>query len=129
MEVGIKNKLSVQVDEAKLADKCRSGTVPVFATPAMLALVEETAASSVADQLEEGETTVGISIDMDHLDATPMGMTVWAETELVEVDRKKLIFQFKVYDDKGLVGRGRHGRFIVNQDQFMAKANKKLGKD
>ena len=100
--------------------------LPVFATPAMAALMEKTAQQSVAQYLGEGEGTVGISLNIRHLAATPIGMTVSCESELIEIDRKKLVFSLKVTDGKDVIGDGTHERFIINNERFMAKALAKL---
>ncbi len=103
----------------------RSGTLDVLATPAMIALIEETAWKSVSDQLEPGMATVGTNLNVDHLAPTPVGMNVKCETELKAVDGRKLVFDVAVYDETGLVGKGTHERFIINEEKFQAKANSK----
>jgi predicted thioesterase len=104
-----------------------SGTLPVFATPSMIALMENTAYRSVAPYLEPGQSTVGTSIQVRHTSATPVGMEVRCEAELVEVDRKRLVFSVKAYDAAGLIGEGTHERFIVEDQRFLSKAQGKLG--
>ena len=99
-----------------------SGLLDVFATPSMIALMEKTAWMSIADHLGEGEGTVGTKLDVAHSAATPLGMKVWCESELVEVDGRRLVFEIKCYDEKGEVGGGRHERFIIKNEKFMAKA-------
>ncbi len=123
---GIKGTQKVVVTTELTAEKMGSGLLPVYATPCMIALIEGTACDSVADRLEEGQATVGTHLDIEHLAATPIGMTVTCTTELVEVDRKKLVFDVAVYDETGLVGRGRHERFIIDSARFMQKALEKL---
>ena len=102
-----------------------SGDLPVFATPAMIALVEKTASQSVVPYLEPGSSTVGTHLDIAHSSATPVGMTVVCETELVEIDRRRLVFSVRVYDQKGEVGSGTHERFVVDSQKFMDKAGLK----
>lgn len=80
---------------------------------------------SVADQLDEGCGTVGTLLNVTHDAPTPLGMTVWCETELVEVDGRRLVFDVAAYDAKGKIGGGRHERFIIQNEKFQAKANKK----
>ena len=126
METGIKNRKEIVVTDELTAEKMGSGLAPVYATPCMIALIEGTAAESVAPFLKEGEGTVGTRVDVEHLAATPIGMKVTCETELVEVDRKKLVFQASVYDETGLVGKGRHERFIIDNARFMEKVRAKL---
>ena len=127
LTVGIKGKQSVEVVEANTAKSVGSGLLPVFATPAMAALMEKTASESVAEYLGEGEGTVGISLNIRHLAATPIGMTVTCESELVEIDRKRLVFALKVSDGKDIIGDGTHERFVINNERFMEKAKAKLG--
>lgn len=125
MEIGIKGLQSVIVTEENTARSVGSGSLPVFATPAMAALMEKTAAKSVEPYLAEGEGTVGISLNIRHLAATPVGLTVECESELIEIDRKRLVFKLKVSDGVDLIGDGTHERFIINNDKFMAKAEAK----
>jgi predicted thioesterase len=122
---GIKNRLELLVDQDHTAKKLGSGELEVFATPAMIALIEETCWKSVADEVGEGNGTVGIKLDVSHLAATPVGMKVWCESELVSEEGRKLTFSVKVYDEAGLIGEGTHERFIVNNDKFMTKAEGK----
>lgn len=123
---GIKGRMELVVDEAHTAEAMGSGELPVFATPAMIALIEETCWRSAADHLEEGCGTVGTKLDVSHLSATPAGMKVWCESELIKEEGRKLTFAVRVYDEKGLVGEGTHERFIVDNVKFMSKALGKL---
>jgi fluoroacetyl-CoA thioesterase len=128
MDIGIKGKKTLMVDNTNTAEALKSGTLPVFATPSMIALIEETALLSVADYLKDGEATVGTKLDVSHVAATPIGMKVTCETELIEVDRRRLVFNAKVYDEVGLVGEGTHERFVIDSEKFLAKANNKISK-
>lgn len=125
METGITGRQTITVTEDKTAAVMGSGELAVFATPAMIALMENTASKSVADALEPGQGTVGTLIDVKHVAATPVGMEVTCETKLVEVDRKRLIFEVKAYDAAGVIGEGIHERFIIDNEKFMAKAEAK----
>lgn len=125
METGITGKQTITVTEDKTAAVMGSGELSVFATPAMIALMENTASKSVADVLEEGQGTVGTLIDVKHTAATPVGMEVTCETKLVEVDRKRLVFEVKAYDTAGVIGEGVHERFIIDNEKFMARAEAK----
>lgn len=125
METGIKNVIEIIVSDDKTAYSMRSGTLRIFATPAMIALIEETAWRSVEPYLEEGQGTVGTALDIKHLSPTPLNMNVKCETELIEIDGRKLKFKANVYDETGLIGSGTHERFIINMDKFIAKANSK----
>ena len=128
LSVGIKGNLERTVTEELTAEALGSGLLPVFATPAAVALAEETAWKSVAGELEEGQGTVGTLMELAHIAATPLGMKVHCETELVEVDRRKLVFTVKIYDEKEKVADGRHERFIIDNAKFLSKAEGKLQK-
>ena len=126
MEPGIKGRIELTVTKDKCAGALGSGELDVFATPAMIALMEETAWKSVAPCLQPGEGTVGTALNVRHLAATPLGLRVWCETELTLVDRRRLVFDVRVYDPFGLVGEGTHERFIIQHEKFMKKACEKL---
>lgn len=126
MEKGLKNKKTITVTADKTAETMGSGTLPVFATPAMVALMENTAAESVESLVGEGYTTVGTLINVKHLSADPVGVEVTCESELVEVDGRKLAFEIKVFDREGIVGEAYHERFIIDKTRFMDKVLKKL---
>jgi predicted thioesterase len=125
LEVGIKGCAQVQVTNENTAKTVGSGFLSVFATPMMAALMEKTAAESVQGELGEGEGTVGTSLNIRHLAATPVGMTVKCESELVEIDRRRLVFTLKVTDGVDVIGDGTHERFIINNEKFMAKTEAK----
>lgn len=128
MEIGIKGKIAIKVTDENTAAALGSGTLRVFSTPAMIALMEKTAWESVAPYLAEGESTVGISLNVKHLAATPVGDTVACESELAEIDRRRLVFTLKVTDSTDVIGEGTHERFIVSNEKFIAKAEAKLAK-
>jgi predicted thioesterase len=121
--VGTK-ELTVTID--KTAAAVGSGLLDVFATPQMIALMEATASESVAPYLDEGSTSVGTLVSVSHVAATPVGMKVRCESELTEVDGRKLTFTVKAFDECGLIGEGTHERFVVFSEKFMAKTNAKL---
>lgn len=125
LSTGIKGAQSIEVTEDNTALSLGSGDLPVFATPAMIALIEKTASLSVASYLDIGTSTVGTHLDVEHSSATPIGMTVVCETELTGIDRRRLVFSVRVYDSKGDVGSGTHERFIVDSEKFMHKADLK----
>lgn len=104
-----------------------AGTLDVFATPAMVALMEEAAWKCVAPELEPGMGTVGTLMNVQHTSATPLSMHVTAECELTEVDNRRLVFTVKAFDEVGPIGSGTHERFIVKDEKFVAKANAKRG--
>ena len=124
--VGIKGRAEDVVREENTAQAVGSGTLPVFATPAMTALMEKAAWTSLAPYLSEGESTVGTRLEITHDSASPLGMQVWAESEVTEVDRKRIVLKVAAYDQKGLIGQGVHERFIVTDDRFLSKAGQKL---
>jgi predicted thioesterase len=125
LEIGIKGKEEGVVEEKYTAKALGSGGLAVFATPAMIALSEKTALESVAPYLEEGTSTVGTQVNIAHLAATPVGMKVTCETELIEVDRRRLKFSVVVYDEVEKIAEGTHERFIVDNARFVEKAQAK----
>jgi len=98
-----------------------SGLVEVFATPAMIALMENTCYKSVMEFLPEGYGTVGTKVDIVHIKATAVGKKVSCKSELIEIDRKRLVFSVKAFDEDGEIGSGIHERFIINVEKFMGK--------
>lgn len=122
---GIIGEAKVQVNETNTAIAYGSGGVAVFATPAMIGLMEKAALESVDNVLSKGLSSVGTRVDVKHLAATPIGMNVTAKSELVEVDGKRLEFKVEAFDESGLVGEGTHQRYIVDLEKFIAKAQKK----
>ena len=125
IEKGIKGRLEQTVTPEMSAARVGSGLVDVFATPMMVALIEQTCYESVLPHLDEGQGTVGTLVNVSHLSATPIGMRVWCESELVEVDRRRLVFSVKAYDDCGLIGEGTHERFVIDTAKFMEKLKNK----
>ena len=127
LTVGSKGKAETVVTEQNTADAVGSGLVPVFATPYMIALMENAAVNAVQAHLEEGQGTVGTKLEVTHDAATPIGMKVWAEAELTAVEGKNLTFSVKAFDEAGPIGGGTHERFIITVDRFLAKAEAKKG--
>lgn len=121
IEKGLKYSVGVRVDDTNTARKLGSGDMDVFATPAMIALMENAAMSAVADALPEGSATVGILINVNHTRATKMGDIVTAYAELTETDGRKLTFKVSAMDSKGEIGSGTHQRFIVDRERFLGK--------
>ncbi len=128
MNETVKATLSESVTDANTALAVGSGSLKVYATPAMLALMEKTACEALTSVLSEGETTVGTLLNVKHVAATPVGMTVTATAELVERDGRKLVFDVKAFDESGLIGEGSHERFVVLSDRFTEKTYSKLNK-
>lgn len=125
---GLAGEASVVVDESNTAIALGSGSVPVFATPAMAALVEAAAVQAVAAVINEGQTTVGVYLDLQHLAATPVGLTVRAEAKLVQVEGRRLTFRVTAYDDVEQIGIGSHQRMLVETDRFLARTQAKQPK-
>ncbi len=123
--IGLKGHLERIVTEEVTAARIGSGLVKVFATPMMIALIEQTCYESVSPFLEEGQGTVGTLVNVTHSAATPVGMRVWCDSQLIEVDRRRLVFEVKAYDECGLIGEGRHERFIIDSAKFQAKIDAK----
>ncbi len=128
MQVGIKGRVETVVNENNTAKFVGSGSLDVFATPSMIGIMEQAAQASVAPYLEAGQGTVGTKLEVTHDAATPLGMKVWAETELIEIDRRRLVFEVKAFDECGQIGAGKHERFIIDNEKFIAKANAKGAK-
>lgn len=125
LTIGIRGEQSQLVTPENTAKTMGSGTLDVFATPALVALAEKTCWMSVAPELEEGCGTVGTRLELDHSAPTPVGMTVTCESELTAVEGRKLVFRVTLHDEKGPVGGGVHERFIINDVKFAAKAEAK----
>lgn len=124
--VGLKGRAETVVTDANTAQAACSGALPVFGTPFMCALMEEAAWKSIAPHLEASQSTVGTRLNVSHDSATPVGMKVWAESEVTEVDGKRLILTVAAFDERGPIGRGTHERFIVTDERFLAKTARKL---
>ena len=124
--VGLKGRAETVVSDSNTAQAACSGALPVFGTPFMCALMEEAAWKSIAPHLEAGQSTVGTRLNVSHDSATPVGMKVWAESEVTEVDGKRLILTVAAFDERGPIGRGTHERFIVTDERFLAKTARKL---
>ena len=125
LETGIRGQQSEIVTNDKPAAEMGSGTLPVYATPAMIALMEKTAMLSVAAELSEGEATVGTKLEISHLAACGLGSKINCESTLTEIDRKRLVFEVCAYEGETLIGKGIHERFIINTEKFMSKVNNK----
>lgn len=123
--IGMRARVETVVSEKNVALAAGSGTLPVFATPWMCALMEEAAWKAIAPELSDGDSSVGTKLSISHISATPIGQNVWAESEVTAVEGKRVEFKVCAYDDAGLIGKGTHERFIVTNDRFLAKAEKK----
>lgn len=126
--IGLTEEKSVAVTMDNTAIAMGSGTLRVFATPAMIALIEGCCAESVEELLGEGITSVGTNVNVDHLSASPIGAGIVCKSRLTAFDGRRLDFEVEVYDNAGLIGKGTHTRFTVKADSFLKKANVKLEK-
>ena len=122
LEKGIERTEEITVGEKDLATVLGSGSVGVFSTPSMIALMERTSLLLVQQYLPEGHTTVGIEVSVKHIRATPQGMKVSCRSKLVGVDGNKLSFELEAVDERGRIGEGSHVRYIVETDRFVKKA-------
>lgn len=122
MKIGMRHAAETVVTDQMTAAAMKSGLVPVLATPLLIALIEDTCLECVAPALETGQTTVGTQVNVTHEAATPVGMKVRCTCELIEIDRRRLVYRVEAQDACGLISRGTHERFIVDMEQFIAKA-------
>ena len=120
--VGLKGTVTETVNEKITAEKVGSGSLPVFATPMMVALMEKAACKALENSLDEGNTTVGTKVDVEHVAATPVGMEVTVTATVTAVDGRKISFSVEAFDEAGLIGKGTHDRFVVGAEKFTAKA-------
>ena len=124
IRIGMTNESKLIVEERHTASAYGSGSIYVFATPAMIGLMENAALNCVEKALGEKWTTVGTHVDVSHIAATKMGKEARAVAELVEIDGKKLKFKVTAYDDDKKIGEGFHNRYIINEEKFMANVKK-----
>lgn len=126
LKPGMKHAVSVTVNKNNMASRMKSGSLPVFATPAMLALMGQAAAELCASCLPQGSTTVGIHLDVSHLAASVEGAKITAEAEVTAVEGRKTCFAVRAFDDAGPIGAGTHERFTVYADRFVEKAKERF---
>jgi predicted thioesterase len=122
---GLNAELEITVSEADTAIHFGSGLVPVYATPALVGLMEAAAVQALDCHLPAGQTTVGGHIDIHHLAATPVGMRVRARAELVAVEGRKLTLQIEAWDEVEKIGQALHERFLVDKARFTARTQAK----
>ena len=123
VEPGLSAEVELVVAEGDTAVALRSGEVPVLGTPRVVALCEEASVSALAGRLEAGETTVGHTVQLDHVAPTKVGTTIRAEATLLKVNGRRLTFSVSVSDARGLVAAGKVTRVIVDAERFMEKAH------
>ena len=124
--VGMKAEVSTLVEREDTAKEVGSGSLLVYATPCMVALMEGAACEAIEEAMDEDKTTVGIELNIQHLSATPVGLEVRAEAEVTAVDGKIITFELHAYDEAGEIGKGTHKRAIVPVQKFLDKAYAKL---
>ena len=120
---GLAATVELTVKDGDTAEALRSGDVPMLATPRVVALAEEACVAAVRDELDTGDTTVGVRVQLDHLLPVPVGRSVRAEAKLETVEGRRLTFVVSVNNDRGLVAAGKVTRVIVHRDRFIQKAN------
>jgi len=125
LQIGMTAEKSEKVTENNTAIKYGSGGVAVYATPAMIGIMEGTCLAAVDPFLPEGMSTVGIHLDVKHTAATPVGMSVRATAKLIEISGKRLTFTVEAYDNKEKIGEGTHQRYIIDLAKFLQKAQEK----
>ena len=126
IEVGMKGVVSTLVEREDTAKEVGSGSLLVYATPCMVALMEGAACEAIAEALPEEKTSVGIELNISHLSATPVGLEVRAEAEVTAVEGSIITFAVTAYDEAGKIGEGTHKRAIVSTQRFLDKTYSKL---
>lgn len=124
--IGLKGEVSTLTEREDTAKEVGSGDLLVYATPCMVALMEGAACEALKGVLGEDQTSVGTSLAIEHISATPVGLEVRAEAEVTAVDGRKVTFAVCAFDEAGEIGRGTHTRVIVNSQKFLEKAYNKL---
>jgi len=126
IEIGMKGTVENLVEREDTAAEVGSGSLLVYATPCMVALMEAAACEAIAAGLEDSETTVGIELNIRHTSATPVGLEVRAEAEVTAVEGRIVTFSLKAFDEAGVIGEGTHKRALVNSQRFLDKTYQKL---
>ena len=124
--VGMKGEAATMAEREDTAMEVGSGSLLVYATPCMVALMEGAACEAIQEALSDSQTTVGTELNIQHISATPVGLEVRAEAEVVAVDGKVITFEVKAFDEAGEIGKGTHKRVIVNTQKFLEKVYDKL---
>ena len=124
--VGMKGEVITQVEREDTAAEVGSGSLLVYATPCMVALMEGAACEAISSALPEGQTSVGTELNIKHVSATPVGLEVRAVAEVTAVDGKVITFEVKAYDEAGLIGEGTHKRAVINAQRFLERTYSKL---
>ena len=124
--VGMKGQAFTDVERADTAKEVGSGSLLVYATPCMVALMEGAACEAIEEAMDESKTTVGTELNIQHISATPVGLEVRAEAVVTAVEGKVITFEIHAFDEAGEIGKGTHKRVIVPTQKFLEKAYNKL---
>ena len=124
--IGMKGEVGTTVEREDTAQEVGSGSLLVYATPCMVALMEGAACEAIEEALADSQTTVGTALNIEHISSTPVGLDVRAEATVTAVDGKVITFEVKAFDEAGEIGRGIHKRVIINSQKFLEKAYNKL---
>ena len=122
----MKGEVSTLVEREDTAKEVGSGSLLVYATPCMVALMEGAACEAIEEAMDDTKTSVGTELNIQHLSATPVGLEVRAEAEVTAVDGKVVTFEIRAFDEAGEIGKGTHKRVIVNSQKFLDKTYGKL---
>lgn len=126
IKIGMKGEASTVVEREDTALEVGSGSLLVYATPCMVALMEGAACNAIEAAMEEGKTSVGTQLNISHISATPVGLEVRAEAEVIAVDKNTISFQITAYDEAGKIGEGTHQRVIISSQRFLEKTYSKV---
>lgn len=126
LNTGMKYRIEKTVTKDQLASSVGSGALDVFGTPFLILLMEEACFYCVRDKVEKGQSTVGTKLDVTHDSPTPIGAKVYCDCELTAIEGRKLVFKVEAYDEFGVIGKGIHERFIVDNERFLKKVNDKI---
>ena len=121
MKIGDKGTVTVKVTKENCASAIGSGALDVFATPSMIALMEDAACEAIKASLQPGESSVGTKVNISHLKASALEDTITATATLTEIDGRRLVFEVVANDSKGIIGEGSHERFVINVEKFLSK--------
>jgi len=125
LRVGLIGESFVEVTGEMCADALGSGSLPVYATPSLIALLEAASCTAIDPCLDAGRTTVGIEINVKHLSATPIGERVTAMAEVTRIEGKRIIFEVRAWDEHELVATGSHSRYLIDAEAFMSRLQHK----
>ncbi|MBC8444988.1 MAG: thioesterase family protein [Chloroflexi bacterium] len=127
IRLGITGEAAATVTGTLLAPQLGSGSIEVYATPAMIALIESAAVAAIDPLLPPGQASVGIALNVEHLAATPLGQQVRAQAEVTAVEGRRITFAVQAWDEHELIGRGTHTRYVVDIDRFVQRVGSKRG--